>query len=173
MLDDLNKIFSNEPINTEPIDLSAFDNNTVDGLEGKRLKKIREHETDPLVESLKESVHINETTKEMLIHLAELYLSDMKNNMLKDQFDLAEKYKDTNADDWTTFLMDRVVSTYITKHKNAMLKVKAETNLADPYAKNKRDNLTLLKRLDEKEEEDKQAIIIIRIPDKYGDNDEE
>lgn len=172
MLDELNKIFSDKPINTDPIDLSVFDNQSMDSLEAKRLKKVREHETDPLIDSLKESVHINESTKEKLIHLAKLYLSDMKNNMLKDQFDLAEKYKGTNADDWTTFLVDRVVSTYITKHKNAMLKVKAEMNLADPYAKNKRDNLNLLKRLDEKDEEDKQQIVIIRIPNKYGDDDE-
>ena len=107
-----------------------------------------------------------------MIRLAELYLSDMKSNMNKDQFELAEKYNDTTADEWTTFLVDRVVSTYINKHKNALLKVRAELNLADPYAKNKRDNLTLLQKLEEKSKEDKQDIVIIRIPYKYGDNDD-
>ena len=164
-MEDIDKIFSG--INTQPIDLSAFDKDSIDGLEAKRIAKTRENETDPLIESLEQSVHINATTKDNMIRLAKLYLKDMKNNMLKDQFDLAEKYNDTTADEWTTFLMDIVVSTYITKHKNALLKVKAEMNLADPYAKNKRDNLTLLERLDNKEKENKQDIIIIRIPSKY------
>ena len=170
MQEDIDKIFGN--INTKPIDLSAFDKDSLDGLEAKRIAKIRENETDPLIDSLKESIHINESTKENMIRLAELYLSDMKSNMNKDQFELAEKYNDTTADEWTTFLVDRVVSTYINKHKNALLKVRAELNLADPYAKNKRDNLTLLQKLEEKSKEDKQDIVIIRIPYKYGDNDD-
>lgn len=169
MKNEIDKIFGN--VNTTPIDLSAFDKDSLDGLEAKRLAKVRENEADPLVESLKESIHINEATKANMIRLAELYLSDMKSNMTKDQFELAEKYKDTTADEWTTFLVDRVVSTYITKHKNALLKVRAELNLADPYAKNKRDNLTLLARLDEKDKEDKQDIVILRIPSKYEDNE--
>lgn len=170
-MEEIDKIFGG--VNTTPIDLSAFDKDSIDGLEAKRIAKARENETDPLIESLEQSVHINETTKENMIRLAKMYLKDMKNNMLKDQFDLAEKYNNTTADEWTTFLMDRVVSTYITKHKNALLKVKAEMNLADPYAKNKRDNLTLLERLDNKEKENKQDIVIIRIPSKYEDEEEE
>ena len=170
MKEEIDKIFGN--VNTTPIDLSAFDKDSLDGLEAKRLAKVRENETDPLIDSLKESIHINEATKENMIRLAELYLSDMKSNMTKDQFELAEKYSNTTADEWTTFLVDRVVSTYITKHKNALLKVRAELNLADPYAKNKRDNLTLLARLDEKDKEEKQDIVIIRIPSKYEVEDE-
>ena len=165
MKDDIEKVFGN--INTAPLDFSVFDKDTYDGLESKRLKKQRETETDPLIESLKESIHINETTKKSMLHLAELFLSDMKNNLTKDQFELEEKYSETTADEWTTFLTDRVVSTYITKHKNALLKIKAELNLADPYAKNKRDNLTLLQRLSDKENESKQNVVIIRIPSKY------
>ena len=170
MKEEIDKIFGN--INTNPIDLSAFDKDSLDGLEAKRIAKVRENETDPLIQSLKESMHINEATKENMIRLAELYLSDMKSNMTKDQFELSDKYPGTTADEWTTFLVDRVVSNYISKHKNALLKVRAELNLADPYAKNKRDNLTLLQRLDDKEKQDKQDIVIIRIPYKYGDNDE-
>lgn len=171
MKEDIEKLFGN--VNTKPIDLSAFDVTTMDGLESKRQAKKRMNETDPLVESLEESIHLNAKNKETMIRLAKLYMSDMKNNMLKDQFDLAEKYPDTTADEWTSFLVDKVVSTYISKHKNALLKVKAETNLADPYAKNKRDNLTLLERLDNKEKENRQDIVIIRIPYKYGDENEE
>lgn len=166
-MNDIDTIFGS--VNTTPIDTSVFDKDSLDGLEAQRLKKVRENETDPLIESLTESVHINEATKKVMLHLAELYLSDMKRNMALDQFELAEKYPETTADDWTTFLMDRVVSTYINKHKNALLKVRAELNLADPYAKNKRDNLTLLQRLDDKEKEEKQDVVIIRIPSKYED----
>lgn len=165
MKDEIDKIFGN--VNTEPMDTSIFDKDTYEGLEAKRLKKQRESEADPLIESLKESIHINEDTKEVLIHLAELFLSDMKNNLSKDQFELAEKYPDTKADEWTSFLTDKVVSTYITKHKNALLRIKAELNLADPYAKNKRDNINLLEKLSDKENEQRQNVVIIRIPSKY------
>ena len=81
--------------------------------------------------------------------------------------ELAEKYPDTKADEWTSFLTDKVVSTYITKHKNALLRIKAELNLADPYAKNKRDNINLLEKLSDKENEQRQNVVIIRIPSKY------
>lgn len=176
MLDEIDKVFGNtntKNTNIDPLDLSIFDNTTFEALESKRVKAVRENEADPLIESLKESTHINDITREMLIRLAELYLQDMKGNILKDQFDLEDKYDNTTADEWATFLSDRVVSTYIAKHKNALLKAKAEANLADPYAKNKRDNIALLNRLDIKDTEDKQQIIIIRLPDKYGDDDEE
>lgn len=155
-----------------PIDISLFDNMTVDALEAKRKKMERENETDPLVESLSEATHINQAKKDTLIKLAKMYLKDMKDNLLKDQFDLAEVYPGTTADDWTEFLSDRIVSTYIKKHKNTLLKISAERNLADPYAKNKRDNLTLMKNIKDEEKEDKQMIVIMRFPDRYGDNDE-
>lgn len=155
-----------------PIDISLFDNMTVDALEAKRKKMERENEVDPLVESLSEATHINQAKKDTLIKLAKMYLKDMKDNLLKDQFDLAEVYPGTTADDWTEFLSDRIVSTYIKKHKNTLLKISAERNLADPYAKNKRDNLTLMKNIKDEEKEDKQMIVIMRFPDRYGDNDE-
>lgn len=151
-----------------PIDISLFDNMTVDALEAKRLKAEREAETDPLIESLEQSTHINKAKKENLIRLARLYLVNMKDNLLKDQFDLADAFSGTTADEWTDFLSDRVVSTYIKRHKNTLLKASAERNLADPYAKNKRDNLTLMKNIKDEEQEDKQMIVIMRFPDIYG-----
>lgn len=151
-----------------PIDISIFDNMTVDALESKRNKAVRDNDADPLIESLSDSTHINEAKKKELIRLAELFLTNMKDNLLKDQFDLAEVYPETTPDEWADFLQDRVVSTYIKKHKNTLLKLSAERNLADPYAKNKRDNLTLMKNIKEEEKEDKQLVVIMRLPDKYG-----
>lgn len=150
-----------------PIDISIFDNMTVDALESKRNKAVRDNDADPLIESLSDSTHINEAKKKELIRLAELFLTNMKDNLLKDQFDLAEVYPETTPDEWADFLQDRVVSTYIKKHKNTLLKLSAERNLADPYAKNKRDNLTLMKNIKEEEKEDKQLVVIMRLPDKY------
>lgn len=152
-----------------PIDISIFDNMTVDALEAKRNAAIRDNDADPLIESLSDSTHINEEKKESLIRLAHLFLGDMKENLLKDQFDLAEVYPNTTPDEWADFLQDRVVSTYIKKHKNTLLKLSAERNLADPYAKNKRDNLTLMKNIKDEEKEDKELVVIMRMPDKYAD----
>ena len=154
------------------IDISLFDNMTVDALEAKRRRAERENQTDPLEQSLEEATHIGEKKKAHLIELARLYLEDMKDNLLKDQFDLADFYPGTTADEWTEFLSDRIVSTYIKKHKNTLLKISAERNLADPYAKNKRDNLTLMKNIKEEEQEDKQMVVIMRLPDKYSDGDD-
>lgn len=155
--------------NIPPIDISIFDNMTVDALESKRNAAIRDNDADPLIESLSDSTHINEAKKKELIRLAEMFLTNMKDNLLKDQFDLAEVYLDTTPDEWADFLQDRVVSTYIKKHKNTLLKLSAERNLADPYAKNKRDNLTLMKNIKEEEKEDKQLVVIMRLPDKYNE----
>ena len=152
-----------------PIDISIFDNMTVDALEAKRNKAVRDNDADPLIESLSDSTHINEAKKKELIRLAHLFLDNMKDNLLKDQFDLAEVYPETTPDEWADFLQDRVVSTYIKKHKNTLLKLSAERNLADPYAKNKRDNLTLMKNIKEEEKEDKQLVVIMRLPDKYNE----
>lgn len=138
-------------------------------LDAKVIKKTRDAERDPLVQSLEESTHLSNTAKEKLISLAELYMKDMSKNLLLDQFELTEKYNTTNPDDWAMFLNDRVVYTYIKKHKNTLLKSRAETNLADPYAKNKRDNLNLISKIEEQEKNDRQAIVIIRIPDKYSE----
>lgn len=152
-----------------PVDISLFDNMTVDALEAKRNAAVRDNDADPLIESLSDSTHINAQKKKSLIHLAHLFLGDMKENLLKDQFDLAEVYQNTTPDEWADFLQDRVVSTYIKKHKNTLLKLSAERNLADPYAKNKRDNLTLMKNIKDEEKEDKQLVVIMRLPDKYAD----
>lgn len=151
----------------QEIDISIFDNMTINTLEAKRIKTERENETDPLVMSLKQSTHINENKKKQLINLAEKYLEDIRDNLLKDQFDLESKYQGTTIDDWSDFLSDRIVSTYIKKHKNTLLRVSAERNLSDPYAKNKRDNLTLIKNLKEEEKQDKELVVIMRLPDKY------
>lgn len=150
-----------------PMDLSLFDNMTIDALEAKRNAAVRDNDADPLIESLSESTHINAHKKEALIHLAHLFLANMKENLLKDQFDLATVYSNTSPDEWADFLQDRVVSTYIKKHKNTLLKLSAERNLADPYAKNKRDNLTLMKNIKDEEKEDKELVVIMRLPDKY------
>lgn len=152
-----------------PVDISLFDNMTVDALEAKRNAAVRDNDADPLIESLSDSTHINAQKKESLIHLAHLFLANMKENLLKDQFDLATVYSNTTPDEWADFLQDRVVSTYIKKHKNTLLKLSAERNLADPYAKNKRDNLTLMKNIKDEEKEDKELVVIMRLPDKYAD----
>lgn len=154
---------------TVPVDISLFDNMTVDALEAKRNARVRDNDADPLIESLSDSTHINAQKKESLIRLAHLFLGDMKENLLKDQFDLATVYPNTTPDEWADFLQDRVVSTYIKKHKNTLLKLSAERNLADPYAKNKRDNLTLMKNIKDEEKEDKELVVIMRLPDKYAD----
>ena len=54
--------------------------------------------------------------------------------------------------------------------ERTLLKNTAEDNLADPFAKNKRDNLKLIENLEAQEQmESNKNICIIRIPDIYSE----
>lgn len=125
---------------------------------------------DPLTDALSEASHLDDATKSRYIHLAGLYLSDMKKHILQDQFELNKDYPEATPDEWNDFLSDRIVSTYITKHKRTLLKSAAEFNLSLPGAKNKRDSLQLIRDIESKEQgEQNKNICIIRIPDIYDE----
>ena len=129
-------------------------------------------QTDPLQESLSDATHLDKDTKEKYIHLAKVYTQDMQKNIFRDQFELNKLYPDTTIDEWNDFLSDRIVSTYIAKHKRTLLKSAAESNLANPIGKNKRDNLQLIKNIEEEEQaEANKNICIIRIPDIYDEEE--
>lgn len=130
----------------------------------------RDEEDDPLSVSLSQANHIDDTTRRRYIYLAGLFTSDMQHNLFKNQFELNKEYDDVTIDEWNDFLSDRIVSTYIKKHKRTLLKNTAEDNLADPFAKNKRDNLKLIENLEAQEQmESNKNICIIRIPDIYSE----
>lgn len=133
---------------------------------------LREEESkkdeDPLSKALMKATHITDDIKTRYIYLASVFLEDMKHNIFKNQFELHEDYKDITADEWNDFLNDRIVSTYLARHKRTLLKSAAEDNLANPLAKNKRDNLKLIENIEEQEKmEAHKNIVIIRIPDIY------
>ena len=133
-----------------------------------RLNRESNNIDDPLTVALKEAKHIKDDVKERYISLAELYLSDMQDNLFRNQFQLADKYSDYTADLWNDFLSDRIVNVYIQKHKRTLLKTAAEDNLANPFAKNKRDNLKLIENIKSEEQQEAQKnIVIIRLPDIY------
>lgn len=125
---------------------------------------------DPLPQALSEATHLDQPTKERYITLAKLYLSDMKVNILRDQFELSTQYPEATPDEWNDFLSDRIVATYVTKHKRTLLKAAAEFNLSLPGAKNKRDSLQLIRDIENKEQgEQNKNICIIRLPDIYDE----
>lgn len=133
---------------------------------------LREEESkkdeDPLSKALMKATHITDDIKTRYIYLASVFLEDMKHNIFKNQFELHEDYEDITADEWNDFLNDRIVSTYLARHKRTLLKSAAEDNLANPLAKNKRDNLKLIENIEEQEKmEAHKNIVIIRIPDIY------
>lgn len=131
-------------------------------------KESRTNEEDPLSLALRQATHLKDEVKERYIYLAELFTSDMEHNLFKNQFNLNNDYTDVSIDEWNDFLSDRIVSVYVKKHKRTLLKNTAEDNLANPYAKNKRDNLQLIKNLEAQEQsENNKNICIIRIPDIY------
>ena len=128
----------------------------------------RVDEDDPLSTALAQANHIDDTTRRRYIYLAGLFTGDMQHNLFKNQFELNKEYSDITIDEWNDFLSDRIVSTYIKKHKRTLLKNTAEDNLANPFAKNKRDNLKLIENLEAQEQQEaNKNICIIRIPDIY------
>ena len=133
-------------------------------------KETKTDEEDPLQVALGQATHLDDITKNRYLYLAELYTSDMEHNLFKNQFNLSNDYENTTIDEWNDFLSDRIVSVYIKKHKRTLLKNTAEDNLANPFAKNKRDNLQLIKNLEEEEAaENNRNICIMRIPDIYDE----
>lgn len=140
--------------------------------EGSILEDERKSQVDPLIVSLEQAEHLSLDKRARLIEIGDKYLSDMRENIFCDQFDLHEKYKSISIDEWNDFLADRIVNTYIGKHKRTLLKNKAESNLATPSGKNKRDNLQLLRELEDKDKnENNNNIVIMRIPDIYARED--
>lgn len=162
-----------EEIFGKQANITPYVYNEAKSLEAKRTKKIRSDLIeDTLINSLQNANYLNEQLKTKYITLASYYISDMEENIMSTQFTLAKKYPNTSVDDWANFLKDKVVYTYIRKHRNAILAVTAEKNLADPYARNKRDNLSLIKSL-ENSDPDYKPIVILRIPDKYEEDTRE
>lgn len=164
-IEELNDIFGNSEV--------LFDRGSAEYREAYNtnqiIKETRKQEDDPLTLSLSEATHL-EDKKEKYIKLAQLYTGDMHNNIFKNQFDLNKSYPEYSIDEWNDFLTDRIVSVYINKHKRTLLKAVAEDNLSNPIAKNKRDNLQLIKNLEEQEQsEQNKNICIIRIPNIYDE----
>ena len=127
---------------------------------------------DPLTNAIKEAAHLKEDVKEKYINLAACFLEDMQLNIFRNQFQLAKNYPDYSVDEWNDFLNDRIVKVYITKHKRTLLKASAEDNLANPLAKNKRDNLKLIENLQAQEDsENAHNIVIMRVPNIYDEDD--
>lgn len=125
---------------------------------------------DPLTLALSEATHLEKEVKDTYLEAAKLYLEDMQHNIFKNQFDLARIYPQISVDTWNNFLADKIVSVYINKHKRTLLKTAAEDNLSNPTGKNKRDNLNLIKQIEDQEAtESTKNICIIRIPDIYDE----
>lgn len=177
---DLENIFGSSESDTKSHDLLNALADKTSGVyleaatKNAKIKEDREyHIEDPLTSSLAVATHITEDVKKRYLYLAEVYMSSMQENIFLTQFDLHTKYSDITIDEWNDFLNDRIVSVYINKHKKTILRNAANANLADPTAKNKRDNLKLIENLQEQDKLDAQKnVVILRIPDIY-DNPEE
>lgn len=170
MKEEINKLFSKE----KKVQPSIADRTSMEYQEayneGSKVDAERKTKVDPLVESLEMAEHLDPDTKTKMIEIANLYLGDMRENIFKDQFELNEEYPEVSIDEWNDFLADRIVSTYIGKHKRTLLKNKAESSLATPQSKNKKDNLQLLKEMSDAENrENVSNIVIMRIPDIYNE----
>ena len=134
-------------------------------------EELSRKEEEPLTKALSEATHLKDDKKELFIKLSSLYLEDIQDNIFKNQFDLNKLYPEISADQWNDFLNDRIVSTYLARHKRTLLRSAAEDNLANPLAKNKRDNLKLIENIEQEEKsEAEKNIVIIRIPDIYDEN---
>lgn len=172
---DINDIFSSyEDVNYDNLitdsilDRDSASYRKAHVINGQERASLNAKEDDILTKALSEAAHLDETLRERYIYLAELYTSDMEDNIFRNQFKLAKVYPEVSADEWNNFLSDRIVSVYLAKHKRTLLKAAAEDNLSNPLAKNKRDNLKLIENLQEQEQKDAtKNVVIMRIPNIY------
>lgn len=135
-------------------------------------EELSRKEEDSLTKALSEASHLKDDKKALFIELSKLYLENIHDNIFKNQFDLKRLYPEYSADEWNDFLNDRIVATYLSRHKRTLLKSAAEDNLANPLAKNKRDNLKLIENIEEQEKYEAQKnIVIMRIPDIYDEDE--
>lgn len=167
-IDELNSIFGNAE--------DLFNRDSAEYKEAYNFNKIErsnlEKQDDPLTVALSEAAHLDGTKRAKYVNLAGLYLEDMHKHIFMNQFELNKKFPNYSVDEWNDFLTDRIVNVYINKHKRTLLKAAAEDNLSNPIAKNKRDNLQLIKNIEEQEQsEQNKNICIIRIPNIYDDED--
>lgn len=170
-LDEINRIFGGE---LPKADLSLADKTSEAYMEayhrGAVVEEERKSKVDPLIDSLEQAEHLEDAKKKRMIEIAELYLGNMRENIFCDQFELHDEYPSVTIDEWNDFLADRIVNTYIGKHKRTLLKNKAESSLATPASKNKRDSLQLLREMESAEaKENVSNIVIMRIPNVYDE----
>lgn len=100
--------------------------------------------------------------KEYYIKMAELFLSDMKDNLNLTSIDLAGKYQDYSADDWIDFLGFPAISKYIEKFRNEMLSRASDSLLAQGET----GAVNFKKMLDNQNKDDNSKFIVFRLPDK-------
>lgn len=170
-LEDIESIFSS----FEDVDYSAMNRESEQYRKAQVLNKAKREETnsrheDPLTKALSEATHLDDKLKERFVYLANIYTSDMEINIFRNQFQLSREYGEVSADEWNDFLADRIVSTYLQKHKRTLLKAAAEDNLSDPTSRNKRDSLKLIENLQAQEQaEAEKNVVILRIPNVYDE----
>lgn len=166
-----NTIFPTEEPNYNILERGSAEYKEAQLMNRQKREELSKKEEDPLSKALMEATHISDNVKTRYVYLASVFLEDMKHNIFKNQFELHEAYEDISADEWNNFLNDRIVGTYLSRHKRTLLKSAAEDNLANPLARNKRDNLKLIENIEEQEKKEAHKnIVIIRIPDIYDES---
>lgn len=166
--EEINEIFSNSNLDNMLLSRNSSKYREA-SLVNSLVQSTRTEEQDPLTLALSQATHIPPDTKELYIKLAKLFTSNMSENLFRNQFELNSNYPEASIDTWNDFLADRMVNKYIAKHKRTLLKNIAEDNLANPIAKNKRDNLKLIENLEQQEQrENNKNICILRLPDIYN-----
>ena len=167
---------NNELFPTEEPDYSLLDRSSSEyrkaQVENAYIREeLSRQDEEPLTKALSEAKHIPDIKKALFVEMSKLYLSNMQENIFKNQFRLNIDYDSYSADEWNDFLNDKIVSTYVERHKRTLLKAAAEDNLANPLAKNKRDNLKLIENIKQEERnESEKNIVIIRIPEIYDED---
>ena len=126
------------------------------------LERLNDPENNELYVSLLEAEYLNPKQKELFLEMTRAFVKDSKTNLFLDQFALNELYPKYSLDNWVDYLSDRVVSSYITKHRKVRMKSIAELQLINPDTSNKAQSLKMLKDLETTKKDNN--IVIYRIP---------
>ena len=143
-------------------DLISLAKRTTPEAISNHLERLNDPENNELYVSLLEAEYLNPKQKELFLEMTRAFVSSSKTNLFLDQFALNELYPRYTLDNWVDYLSDRVVSSYITKHRKVRMKSIAEMHLLDPDTNNKTQSLKMLKDLESNKKDNN--IVIYRIP---------
>lgn len=120
-----------------------------------------------LIKLIHDDTKLSSEEKMMYAAMAELYLSDIKNNLNETSIGLNEKYGEMSIDDWRDFTTTPVIRKYIKGFRDEHIEIKADSDLM----KGDQNAVRIKKAMEgQGPAVNNSNIVLIRVPEKVDFN---